>query len=88
MDVYTRDLLVKPRQDDLLREAADRRLAREARRAARAKPAHGHLMLVLASLGRPVRHLLAMRHSRRAPTVVGTGVAGAKHAVSPAGLRG
>ncbi len=64
MDVYARQLLVKPHQDDLLREAADARLAREVEAATRIAPHRAFAARVEAAVVRPLR---GIRISRPAP---------------------
>lgn len=66
MDVYTRDLLVKSRQEDLLREARAAHLVREARLASRAAPRRQLFTHLLELPGRGVSGLLSWRRSQRA----------------------
>ena len=64
MDVYTRQLLVKPHQDDLLREAAEARLAREVDAATRITPHRAFAARVETAV---VRRLRGIHVSRPAP---------------------
>lgn len=71
MDIYTRHLLVKPRQEDLLREASEARLAREVRRASRSAPQRSFIGRIEALAVRPLGALHAQRERPSAEKAAG-----------------
>ncbi len=84
MDVYTRHLLVQPRQEDLLREARDARLAREVQLACRVTPQRAFMGRVEGFIVGPLSALRADRNGppaeptrdRRTPVLRRAGVRG------------